>query len=206
MTKIKLCGLTHPEDAVIVNEENPDYVGFVFWNHSRRNVTPERAQTIRQIVNGNIPAVGVFVDESPERILDLLERKIIQIVQLHGHETDKYIRSLKKQTSAPVIRAFQVRSAEDICRAEKSQADMILLDNGTGTGETFDWNMMETIRRPFFLAGGLHDGNVTEAIRKYQPYAVDVSSGIETDGKKDPAKIRRFVRAVRGMEDEEERI
>lgn len=197
MTKIKLCGLMHREDILAVNEVRPDFAGFVFYRKSRRYIPEDKAARLRQLLDPEVPAVGVFVNEDPERILHLLKQGIIQMAQLHGQEDEKYILTLKENTDAALIKAVKVRTPDDILLAENSSADGILLDNGAGTGETFDWTLMDRrISRPFFLAGGLDAGNVEDAVRRFHPYAVDVSSGIETDGKKDPEKIKRFVRAV----------
>lgn len=197
MPRIKLCGLRRPEDIAVANELHPDYVGFVFWPHSKRAVLPEKAKALRALLDPSIPSVGVFVDEDIEVVLHLLEEDIIQVAQLHGSETEEYIAQIKAQSEAPVIKALKIRKAEDIAKAEQCTADYVLLDNGYGTGETFDWTLIEDIHRPFFLAGGLTPDNVAEAIKTYAPFAVDVSSGIETDGAKDPAKMKQFVEAVR---------
>lgn len=207
MTKIKLCGLMRPEDAEAANEVKPDFAGLVFWERSRRCVDRNQAKRLRRILDPSISLVGVFVDQPLEVILPLLEQDILQMVQLHGHESEEELCFLKERSGRPVIRAVKVRNAEDFLFARNSAADYILLDNGAGTGETFDWTLMDDrLFRPFFLAGGLTEENVTDAVCRYRPYAVDVSSGIETRGQKDSEKIKRFVRAVREADERCRRI
>lgn len=198
--KIKLCGMRRREDILAVNELKPDYVGFIFWPKSHRCVTPETAKELKALLDPAIRAVGVFVDETPEAVSALLNAGIIDMAQLHGHEDNAYIQTLRGFTDKPVIQAFKVRSAEDLAAAEQSAADEILLDSGTGSGECFDWSLVKDAKRPFFLAGGLHPGNVQAAIRQVRPCAVDVSSGIETDKFKDPDKMRAFVENARHAE------
>ena len=207
MTKIKLCGLMRPEDAEAANELKPDFAGLVFWERSRRFVDQDQAKLLRQILDPSIPVVGVFVDQPMDRILELLDQDILQMAQLHGHESEEELNYLKVRSGRPVIRAVKVRSEKDLLFARHSAADYILLDNGTGTGETFDWTLMDDrLARPIFLAGGLNEENVKDVICRYRPYAVDVSSGIETEGRKDPEKMKRFVRAVREADEKCRRI
>ena len=149
------------------------------------------------MLDENIKAVGVFVDESIEKVAELLENGVIDLAQLHGSETEDYIHKLREMTNKPVIQAFRIRSSVDVERAVKSYADMILLDAGMGDGKIFDWSLIQDITRPYFLAGGLNCENIAEAVRKFHPYAVDVSSGIETDGLKDIKKMTAFAMAVR---------
>lgn len=196
MVKIKLCGLTRRCDIDWANELLPDYVGFVFAG-SRRRVTDEQAAQLRNILREDIPAVGVFVDEPIDHAAALVRQGVIQLVQLHGAEDEGYIRELRRAVSAPVIQAFSVRSSEDIQAAGRSSADFVLLDHGAGgTGRTFDWSLAAALDRPYFLAGGLHPGNAAAAA-ELRPYAVDVSSGIETEGLKDRRKMIEFVKRIR---------
>ena len=197
MTKIKLCGLRRPEDIEAANLLKPEYVGFVFAKKSKRYVEPETALSLKKALDPSIKAVGVFVNEDLSVVADLLNRGVIDIAQLHGSESDEYIDELKKATGKTVIRAFKITSQEDVDKAVVSPADYILLDAGAGDGVTFDWSVVKNVERPFFLAGGLGPENVTDAIRAVKPFAVDVSSGIETDGFKDKDKMTAFVTAVR---------
>lgn len=203
-TKVKLCGMTRPEDILVVNKLKPDYVGFVFWPKSKRALTRDRAQELREMLSPDIPAVGVFVDEDPEVILSLVGAGIIQVVQLHGHEPEETLNWLRERTDVPLWKAFKVRGPEDVAAANASSADLVLLDNGYGTGEPFDWTLMKDVRRPFLLAGGLTPENAEDAIGRFRPYGLDVSSGIETDGVKDPEKMTEFVRRVRRFRIQEE--
>lgn len=197
MTKIKLCGLSRQCDIEWANELKPDYIGFIFWSKSKRNVSPERAQELKALLSPNIKAVGVFVDEPIENIAKLLSDNIIDLAQLHGSEDEEYIARLRTLSDKPIIKAFLLKSKEDAKRAEKSTADHILLDSGMGTGKGFDRSLLKNISRPYFLAGGLYPENVGIAVDTLSPYAVDVSSGIETDNFKDRNKMAAFVNAVR---------
>lgn len=197
MTKIKLCGLSRQCDIEWANELKPDYIGFIFWSKSKRNVSPERAKELKALLSPNIKAVGVFVDEPIENIAKLLSDNIIDLAQLHGSEDEEYIARLRTLSDKPIIKAFLIKSKEDAKRAEKSTADHILLDSGMGTGKGFDRSLLKNISRPYFLAGGLYPENVGIAVDTLSPYAVDVSSGIETDNFKDRNKMAAFVNAVR---------
>lgn len=197
MTKIKLCGLTRPCDIECVNELLPEYIGFVFAPKSKRYISPEKAQQLREILDGRITPVGVFVDEKIEVIADLIKRKIIDIVQLHGNESEQYIEDLRRVIDCPVIKAFRIESETDIVSANNSFADYVLLDSGGGTGKVFDHSLLKDIARPYFLAGGLTPENVETAVKQLKSFAVDVSSSLETDGFKDKIKMTAFVKAVR---------
>ena len=167
---------------------------------SRRYVTPQTAAELKQLLSTEIQAVGVFVNESQKKITELLHSGIIGIIQLHGDEDEDYIRRLKQHTDKPIIKAFRVETENDIADAERCSADYILLDSGAGTGTVFDWKLLMNIRRPYFLAGGLSPDTVGKAVTTLHPFAVDVSSGIETGGTKDKEKMAAFVAAVRKEE------
>lgn len=200
MTRIKLCGLRFPEDIKTACELKPDYIGFVFAPAFRRYIPPEKARVLKEGLSPEIRAVGVFVNERPEAVASLLNAGLIDLAQLHGGEDESYISRLRSLTDGQLIQAFRIRDKADLSRAEQSSADFILLDAGTGEGRTFDWTLLSSFSRPYFLAGGLTPDNVSEAVRLFHPWGVDVSSGIETDGRKDPEKMRAFVRAVKGSE------
>ena len=201
MTKVKLCGLTRPCDIEWANDLQPDYIGFVFAKKSKRYVAPERAKVLREGLASGIRVVGVFVNEAPEAVTALLNDGIIDVAQLHGSEDADYIKALRKLTDRPLIKAFRIDSTADLDRARRSTADHVLLDNGAGgTGMAFDWSVLKDFDMPFFLAGGLGPDNVARAIKDVHPFAVDVSSGIETDGVKDYKKMTAFVNAVRHEE------
>lgn len=197
MTKIKICGLKSMEDIACVNRWKPEYIGFVFLKGKARYVSPAKAAEMRKALDPSIIPVGVFVNEPSAEVVSLFQSGTIQIAQLHGNEDEAYVKTLRKLCPCPVIKAFIIKSEEDIFKALSFPCDYLLLDNGLGTGETFDWSLIQNIDRPFFLAGGLNPENVTKAIRFAHPYAVDVSSGVETDGKKDPDKIQSFISSVR---------
>lgn len=200
MTKIKLCGLSRPCDIKAANALAPDYVGFVFAAASRRYVSPKEAVGLRALLSPSVKTVGVFVRENPEIIAALLEQGVIDIAQLHGGESEEYLKQLREYTDKPLIKAFRIDTKEDINAANISGADYVLLDSGQGgTGSVFDWSLLTDISRPYFLAGGLDAGNVRDAVARLHPYAVDISSGIETDGTKDINKMRAFVSAVRAI-------
>ena len=197
MTKVKLCGLSRECDIAAVNELRPDLVGFVFAKKSKRYVSPERAAQLRALLAPGILAAGVFVNEPVESVAGLLDRGVIDVAQLHGSEDDAYIASLRALTDKPIFRAFKIKSEDDLPAIESCTADLVLLDSGAGTGKTFDWSLVQSVRRPYFLAGGLDPENVADAIAALHPYGVDVSSGIETDGVKDEVKMAAFVAAAR---------
>lgn len=213
MTKVKFCGLRRPEDIEAVNELGVDFAGFVFAKKSKRFVDPGTARKLKNMLDPGITAVGVFVDESPEAVAGFVNEGIIDVPQLHGSEDDAYIARLRellkpvKRTvlgtddlvgvQGKIIKAFRITSEEDVRKAAESSADMILLDSGAGSGKEFDWTVIGSVGRPFFLAGGLDAGNARKAMEELHPYALDVSSGIETDGFKDKEKMILFMRNVR---------
>lgn len=196
--KVKICGLKSAADIETANHLKPDYIGFVFAK-SKRQVTKEEAKILKSNLDINIQAVGVFVDENIDIICQLLTENIIDIAQLHGTEDENYIQNLKQQTKKPVIKAISVKNLEDVLKWQNSTADFLLLDNGKGgTGEKFNWQVLENsnFQKPYFLAGGLTPQNVTKAT-KFNPYAVDVSGGVETNGTKDKTKIEQFITNTR---------
>jgi phosphoribosylanthranilate isomerase len=203
-TLVKLCGMHRPEDVAAANAAGPDLVGFVVdFPRSHRSVPVAVLPALTAGVAPAIARVGVFVDEAPAVVAGLVASEAIDACQLHGHEDEAYLAGLRAElaragvANAPVIQAFRVRERADVERAEASSADVILLDNGQGTGERFDWSLVTHVARPFILAGGLDPTNVTEAIVVTHPLGVDMSSGVETDGIKDEIKMRAAVAAVR---------
>lgn len=196
MIRVKMCGLTREEDIIAANEVRPDYIGFVFWEKSRRYISPERAAILKGMLHKDIAAVGVFIDEDIDVVSRLLQNGTIDIAQLHGSEDDEYITQLRARTGKPVIRAFRIKTPEDIKAAQKSPADMVLLDAGAGDGVTFDWSLLKGMNRPYFLAGGLDSGNIYRVKSYPNLFALDVSSGIETDGHKDINKMAAFMKAA----------
>ena len=195
MTKIKLCGLTRAADIEVANILQPEFVGFIFCEKSKRYISPNDAAALKNILDKKISAVGVFVDEKISTVAEIA--KFLDLIQLHGDEDDNYISALQKITGKKIIKAFKIKTAEDLQRAKNSRADFILLDGGAGTGEIFNWQLLKNFEREYFLAGGLTVENVSAAVKLLKPFAVDVSSGIETGGVKDAAKMKNFVQIVR---------
>lgn len=198
MTKVKICGIKRIEDVAYVNTYKPDYIGFIFAPGRKRTITFEQAQLLKARLDSSINAVGVFIDAPIEEVVHLLQAGVIDTVQLHGHEDAEYVKSLREAYSDVVIvKAFVIKCAQDLEQAKGFPCDYLLLDGGIGQGEVFDWSLIDSVDKPFFLAGGLSADNVAEAIATVHPFAVDVSSNVETDGCKDSKKIKQFIEAVR---------
>lgn len=195
MIKIKMCGLRRETDIEYANKLMPDYIGYVFTEKSKRYITPEKAGKLTEILDKKIIPVGVFVNSPIMNIISLIESGTIKTAQLHGNENNKYISELHAE-NITVIKAFIIKSKNDIELANNSPADHVLLDAGMGNGKTFNYSLLKNIRRPYFLAGGLTPENILNAV-ELNPYAVDVSSGIETDGFKDFTKMKKFTDLVR---------
>lgn len=193
MAKIKICGLMRQQDIEYVNELKPDYVGFILSPGFRRSITKELAAVLKSKLDKNIKTVGVFVDDSLDNISYFIDNDIIDIVQLHGDESCEYCNMI----NAPVIKYFK---PDDFNKAEKYETDYFLFDSGTGTGKTFEWSEIPKIQKPFFLAGGLDENNIKKAVEKVKPYAVDMSSSVETNGVKDYNKIKRIIDIVRSTQ------
>ena len=197
MTKAKICGLKSIEDIAVVNGARPDYAGFTFTGQ-KGQITPREAGRLRKLLHPDIVSVGVFADAPLVQIEALVRAEIIQVIQLHGREDEAYIRTLKEKTGRPIIKAVTVRCLGDAQKWQSAPVDYLLLDSvADSTGKRFDWDLIGPLEKPYFLAGGLNAGNVTEAIARLTPFAVDTSSGVETGGTKDPEKIRAFIRRTR---------
>ncbi|WP_069999591.1 phosphoribosylanthranilate isomerase [Cellulosilyticum sp. I15G10I2] len=198
MTKIKICGLSREADICAVNEYLPDYIGFVFAK-SKRQLSINQAKPLKKLLNPKIQAVGVFVNEPIESLISFEKEQVIDMVQLHGDEDEEYIRILKTKIKLPIIKAIRVKDKLDIKQA--FAADFVLFDKYVkdvygGAGESFDWRMIEDVRIPYFLAGGIHLDNIQEALKR-APYAIDISSGVETDGVKDREKIFKIMGIIK---------
>ena len=218
--KIKICGLSRPEDIEYVNAAKPDYAGFVIdYPKSRRSITPDQLRELVKELDDDIVPVGVLVDAGEELAADLYNSGVIKIMQLHGNEDDEYIARLRKRIGAGdstnadtctgtggdggevrIVKAVRVRSPESLEKAQASTADMVLLDQGKGEGRSFDWSIVrknrDKLQRPFFLAGGLDAGNLAEAVELMHPWAVDMSSSLETDKVKDREKIDEIMKIM----------
>lgn len=213
MQKIKLCGMMKPCDIEYANRVKPDFVGFIFAN-TRRKISAAQAKQFREALDAEIPAVGVIVNEDISVITSLVQNGCIDMIQLHGEEDADYIRRLREVCDVPVIKAVKVQTVEQIRQAAALPVDYLLLDTYRkgvlgGTGEAFDWELLreakaaagdaaegELFGKPYFLAGGLHAGNLREAAA-LGSYGLDVSSGIETDGSKDFTKMVEVMELVR---------
>lgn len=205
--KIKLCGLKRIEDIEAVNEAKPDYIGFIFTKKSRRYVSTETAERLKQHLNPDIEAVGVFVNEDIDKVIEQAKKQVIDVIQLHGEEDVAYVKDLKEAADVPIIKAISMTkqdARQQISMWEISDVDYLLLDSGNGgTGEQFNYKLLQEIgnlKKPYFLAGGLNPENLENAVQQLQnnqPYALDLSSGIETNGIKDLDKIKKAVEAAR---------
>ena len=195
MAKIKICGLRTQADIQIVNRYRPDYAGFIInFPKSFRSLSIDKVKELTQNLDKSIQSVGVFVDEDVDVVCSCLKEGIIDIAQLHGNEDENYI--LKVKEFGPTIKAFQIKTNEDIEEALLSKADYVLFDQGKGSGKTFDWSLIPRIERKFFLAGGITLDNI-EKTKDIHPYAIDVSSSVETERKKDEEKIKEMIQKGR---------
>ena len=198
MVKVKICGLKRLEDIEIVNKYKPDYIGFVFAD-SKRKVSHKLACKLKDDLSSDIVSVGVFVDAPQDEILKLYDCGIIEVAQLHGIEDEEYISQLKEKTNdeLKIINAIVMSEDVNLNDYENSKADYLLLDSGKGSGKTFDWRLIrKNLKKEFFLAGGLDVSNIKEAIEEFDPYAIDLSSSLETDGFKDENKIRELMEVI----------
>ncbi len=210
MTRIKICGITNVADAACAAQAGADAVGFVFYEKSARAVSVEQAAAIIKTLPPFITTVGVFVNVRPEKILSIADKAGLNCIQLHGDETPLECAELSALTSRKIIKALRVRSKADLKNIGEYKASAILLDaykdaSYGGTGEVFNWNIAKAFNSKgdcqVILSGGLTPENVSQAIRLVRPYAVDVSSGVESSpGKKDAQKIKRFMEQAKGVE------
>lgn len=206
MSIIKICGLTREEDIHIVNKYKPDLAGFVF-TESKRRINPSEALTLIKKLIPEVKPAGVFVDMNIDQLAETAEECLLTAVQLHGNEDSEYLDLLRKRLPAEtiIIKAVRVRDKESLRGLSEIKSDLLLLDAYHdeamgGTGEVFDWRLLDEIKRPFLLAGGLNCNNIDQALARVHPYGVDVSSGVETAGIKDEDKIAEFIRKVRSKE------
>lgn len=192
--KIKICGIKRKQDIEYVNLYKPDYIGFVFAKSSRQ-VTFQQARELKKILAKDICTVGVFVDAEIDFIVSLINDEIIDMVQLHGHENQQYINTLKQRINKPIIKAIKVTNESSF--NSSYDVDYYLLDGAVaGSGHCFDWKMIKPFNKPVFLAGGICLDNIDQALQQ-NVYALDISSGVETNGVKDRQKIGEIVRRTR---------
>nr|WP_314784560.1 phosphoribosylanthranilate isomerase [Olsenella uli] len=197
-TRVKLCGMFREEDIEAVNVAAPDLCGFVVNRpKSHRHVDRDRLWALVSRLDPSIPAVGVFVDQPLGYVSELAD-EVLDVVQLHGTEENPYITFLRELVDIPIIQAIELRTREDVERANESKADFVLLDIGRDANGRPDQSLLPGLCRPFVLSGGLTPDGVARDIAEVAPWGVDMSSGLETDGLKDPEKIRAAVAAVRG--------
>lgn len=206
--KIKMCGLRRPDDIIYANEYLPDYIGFVFAE-SRRKVSGEEAKNLGAQLDPFIKKVGVFVNEPVRSLITISKQAGLDIIQLHGDEGEEYIKEVKHETGKELWKAVRVRMVKDIQKAQRLPADKLLLDSFSeesygGTGKVMDFAVLDQadIRKPYFIAGGLTVENLPEILKKAEPYGIDISSGIETEGVKDREKMLKVIQCVRGGKDE----
>lgn len=204
--KIKICGIRREEDVRYLNKTMPDYAGFIFAD-TKRKVTEDQAALLRRQLDPRIQVFGVFVNTPVETVAAFAAKRIIDVIQLHGDETEEYIRVLHGMTEAPIIKAVRVKTPEDILLADRLPVEHLLLDTYQrgqygGTGETFSWELIpEELEHSYLLAGGLEAGNIHQALSTVKDkgccIGVDVSGGVETDGVKDKEKIKQIIKKVR---------
>lgn len=183
--KLKICGIRRIEDVEIINKVLPDYVGFIFAP-SKRQINLETANILKNRLDSRVKTVGVFVNSNIDYITNIVKKGVIDLIQLHGNEDELYISELRKNVDIEIIKAIKVNEFNSI---NSSTASYILLDSGGGSGQTFDWELAPKINKPLFIAGGISIDNMREAIDFFNPFALDVSSSVETDGFKDYEKI-----------------
>ena len=205
MVKVKICGIKNLQDVQAVNKHKPNFAGFVFYPLSKRYVSLIVARRLKAALNRHIKTVGVFVNAPVEEIAAAAELGIIDLVQLHGDEGNAYIAELKKICKLPIIKAVRVQDENDIKRADYYNCDYLLFDTYSqsaygGTGRQFNTQLLKGVKihKPYFIAGGLNADNVRSALKGLKPFAADVSGGVETDGGKDAAKIKAFIKQVKG--------
>ncbi len=192
--KIKICGLKRAEDIDAVNLYKPDYIGFVFAGTKRR-ITFQQAKRLKQLLAADICAVGVFVDEKIDHIVSLVDDHVIDMIQLHGHEDETYIARLKEKTTATIIKAIRIQDETSL--DVRYDVDYYLLDHcQAGSGQSFDWKLIRNLDKPLFLAGGISLDNLDQAL-KQDVWGLDISTGVETQGWKDPQKIAKVIRRIR---------
>lgn len=208
--KIKICGLYREEDIYAVNEYKPDFAGFIIgFPKSHRNISLEQLRTYKALLEQDIQSVGVFVNASMEELLEAAP--YLDVIQLHGDESNREIENLRRRLPEKEIwKALKIRGIWDLEVAADSIADCVVLDNGYGTGDVFDWKLLEHLthtEKSFILAGGLNLSNMEEALELFQAYGFDISSGVETEKCKDKEKIKEVIQMVRefskGKEGEE---
>ena len=184
--KVKICGMRRKEDILYANILKPDYIGFIFAEGFKRQISYDLAYELKAMLDKNIKAVGVYINQPIDFIKEAVDRNIIDMIQLHGNESDEYIKELKNKVSIPIINVYRI----------SSYADYVLYDGkNPGSGERLDYKNIDK-SKPFFIAGGINIDNVFE-FKELNPYCIDTSSGVEVEGVKDFDKMKEFIRRVR---------
>jgi len=205
-TKVKICGITEPESLRVTIESGADFIGFVFYDPSTRNITPQNAAPLIASIPSHIASVALFVNPTDEQLEMTLSVARTDYIQLHGSEDPTRVKTIKSRFNIPVIKAIGIASEEDIAlaRTYEDTADWLLFDtkspNHGGTGQSFDWALLQnkSFTKPVMLSGGLHADNVKDAMRQVSPNGIDVSSGVESSpGIKDVLKITNFIKEVK---------
>lgn len=197
--KLKLCGIRRAQDVDMINKVSPDFIGYIFYEKSRRYISPENAKKLNEMLNEGISPVGVFVNKSVEETAEIANGLSLKAVQLHGDEDESYIRRLRELYGGEIWKAVRVQGLEDIQKCVGYSADMLLLDaftpNYGGSGKRIDLSFVKKadLKRPFFLAGGINAQNLGEILSEISPCGIDVSSGFETEGIKDENKLMEFI-------------
>jgi phosphoribosylanthranilate isomerase len=210
MVKVKICGVTNYDDALLVTNAGAEYIGFNFVKESPRKISDKLAQTIIDKLPYFVSAVGVFLNEDPKIVVKYVKKCGLGMVQLHGDETPEYCKDIHAKTGVPVIKAFRMENDQSLEKipayAEAVQyylLDSFVPDAAGGTGEVFNWDLAIKVRemgKPVFLAGGLTPDNVADAVKKVMPFAVDVASGVERlPRRKDYDRMNQFIRKARGL-------
>ena len=196
-TRLKICGITNKEDAIIVANLGADALGFVFAE-SKRKIIPEKAKEIIKILPPFITTVGIFMDTPLTEVIEISEFTSIDAVQLHGNETPEYCEKIKRKIIKSILITASDTKESLLSKMENYSVSAFILDPGKGSGKTFEWDIAKGIKKPLIIAGGLNPDNVKRVIRILHPYGVDVSSGVEKDyGKKDTEKVEKFIAEVR---------
>ena len=196
--KIKICGIKNENEAKIINECMPDIAGFVFAS-GKRQIDINKAKILKKIINPEIETAGIFVEQNEDEILEIYNKKIIDIIQLHGDYDEQTIKNLKEKTGAKIIKVIRVK--EGFYKIE-TLADFILFDAYSkdkygGLNKTFDWNIKIISNVPYFVAGGINENNIVEMVKKLTPYGVDISSGVEVDGFKTKEKVFNIIKIIK---------
>ena len=195
--KVKICGITTKAALDAAIEAGADFVGFVFFEKSKRNISPENAKELARNIPENVKKVGVFVDEPSDNLLKIANEVGLDIVQLHGNESPEYCKKIGRQ----IIKAIKIIDGEFAQNPDDFPDITLMFDaQNSGGGEKFDWgkvNLSKIRDRKFFIAGGLNCENAAAAVKYFAPFAIDVSTGVETDGIKDIEKIKKFCKTAK---------